>query len=62
MGGKKIMDNLRKLIEESQWKTQERFASVSGINEGTISKYCRGLKTPIQKHKTKIEEMLLNKK
>lgn len=61
-GGKKIMKSLRRLIEESQWKTQERFAHASGIPEVAVSKYCRGLKEPIPKHRQKIEKMLLNKK
>jgi transcriptional regulator with XRE-family HTH domain len=52
------MNNLRKLIVKSKFRTQEKFASSTGINESLLSKYCRGLRAPSKGHSKIIEQAL----
>lgn len=50
--------NLRESIRRSEYRTQEQFAFATGINEGLISKYCRGLRKLSKNHKKLIDEFL----
>lgn len=52
------MKNLRELIKASSFKTQERFAIASNINEGLLSKYCRGLRKLSKRHSEIIRRLL----
>lgn len=53
--------NLREAIRSSKYRTQEQFATETGINEALISKYCRGLRKPSKNHKKLIDEFLRKK-
>jgi hypothetical protein len=52
------MKNLKDLINNSQWKTQERFSVAANIDEALLSKYCRGIRQPSQKHAEVIKRLL----
>ncbi len=55
------MKDLREKIQESPYRTQERFAYECGIAESQMSKYCRGLRELKGKHKEIIEKKLAEK-
>lgn len=55
------MENLKERIQTSKYRTQERFAEDTGINESLISKYCRGLRKVSKKHQEIIKKTLGNK-
>ncbi len=52
------MKNLKNIIQRSEYRTQEQFAEATGINEGLVSKYCRGIRKPSAKHLTIIKKAL----
>ena len=52
------MRNLKEMINSSQWKTQERFAVAANIDEALLSKYCRQIRPPSQKHAEVIKRLL----
>jgi DNA-binding transcriptional regulator YdaS (Cro superfamily) len=60
--GEEIMKNLKERIHNSPFGTQERFAAGCGITEAYISKYCRGIRRPSQKHLEIIKKTLLEPK
>jgi hypothetical protein len=56
------MVNLREAILRSPFRTQERFAEATGINEAIVSKYCRNIRKPSKRHLEVIQRLLLEPK
>ena len=55
------MNNLKEIIRRSKYRTQERFAEATGINESIVSKYCRGLRKVSKRHQEIIKKTLIKK-
>jgi len=57
-----VDSKLRVAILSSPFGTQERFAEAVGIPEAIVSKYCRGIRKPSQKHMEIIKKHLFETK
>jgi DNA-binding transcriptional regulator YdaS (Cro superfamily) len=60
--GEETMENLRDMILNSPFRTQEKFAVATGIHESIVSKYCRGLRQPSPRHMEVIKRLLVEPK
>jgi transcriptional regulator with XRE-family HTH domain len=60
-GKEQEMDNLKEKIW-ARFRTQEKFAVASGIDESIVSKYVRGIRKPSPKHAEIIKRLLVEPK
>ncbi len=52
------VNELRRKIILSRFETQEKFSLATGIDEGLLSKYCRGVRKVSKHHQEIIDKAL----